>query len=208
MAQYTLASVAFKEQKQINGNDMHIYTIGVADANGQVVMCELLQRPTSPQPQQGAAIEGEIKPSSNPNYLPTFRRPQKQGGRGGGMSPQAVAGMQRSHAQEMALRFYEATGGAPIDWANADGATLQAAVDKQVGYIERVADRFDAGVKAAVQAVGGGGQQQAQPAQQPPPQQTAPPPQQPPAQPPAQQPPPQQGFTPPPTGGVDDDIPF
>lgn len=200
MAQFRIQSATFSKEKPVNGNPMHIYVVDLLDANGQVVRAEVLQRPNTPPLQVGQQVEGEIKPSSNPQYLPTFRRAQQQGGgRGGrGYGPKDIARISRSHAQDMALRFFEVTGGATIDWTGGDAEHLKTEVARHFKNIKRLADQFYNDVQEAAQAVGGG-PAQATPAQQPPPAappaQQAPPPQPPPAQPAAQQ-------------QYDDDIPF
>lgn len=195
MASFTVQSAQYKTEKKINNAPMHIYTLSVLDANNQVIACEILQRPSSPAPAPGMVIEGEMKPSSNPQFPPTLKRAQQASGGGGGGSfgPEDIARITRSHSQEMALRFISAAGGLP---GGAQSLQDKEKVQEHLGLVKRLSDWFDKDVGAAGKAAGGG-QQQAQPAQQqaPPPQQ--PPAQQaPPAQAPAQQPDP------------DDDIPF
>jgi len=196
MPQFTIQSAALKEQKDIDGQ-MCIYTLLVTDPTGQQIQCELLQRPDTPIPQQGQQVEGDMRPSSNPaKYPPTLKKAKPAGGGGGGGrgfdSPETIARISRSHAQEMALRFYEATGAGKLDWK---GDADQEKVRVQLGHVKRLTDWFDADVKAAAEHVA-----QQQPAQQ------TPPPQQQQAPPPQQQAPPPQAETPPPPS--DDDIPF
>lgn len=208
--QYTIQTATFSKEKQVSGNPMHIYVLDLIDGNGQVIRAEVLQRPTSPQPQPGTTVEGEIQPSSNPQYLPTFKRAQQaggggKGGGGGGYGPEDIARITRSHAQQMALRFLTATGGLPIDWNLENGGDedqRDAEITAGVGMVKRLANWFQADVDRAAKAVAG--QQTTPPAGQPPAQQA--PPAQPPAQqtPPAQQPPAQA----PAQADPDDDIPF
>jgi hypothetical protein len=200
MQKYTVQSAQFKTEKAINGNPMHIYGLAVFDPNGQVIQCEILQRPTTPAPTVGEAIEGEMRPSSNPQFPPALKRAQKQGGGGGGKGygPEDIARITRSHSQEMALRFFEATGGAKIDYT-ASGDALTEAIAQHLSTVQKLAAWFDRDVSAAADRVKGGQQPapaQAPPAQQPPAQQAPPPQQAAPA--PAEGPPPQS----------DEDIPF
>jgi hypothetical protein len=175
VAQYTIQSATFSKEKQVAGNPMHIYVVDLLDGNGQVVRAEVLQRPTSPQPQPGTTVEGEIKPASNPQYLPTFKRAQQGaggggGGRGGGgYGPKDIARITRSHSQDMALRFFEVSGGATIDWTTGDAEHLKTEVARHLNNIKRLTDHFDNDVAIAERSVGGQ-QQAAAPQQQPPPQ--------------------------------------
>jgi hypothetical protein len=189
---YTVQSVAFKEQKNIGGGDMHIYNLAVTDPSGQQIACELLQRPTSAAPTVGQQIDGDMQAAKNPQMPPTLKKKKQEShggnGNGGGYnSPETIARITRSHSQDMALRFLEATGGTKIDWDLVEGDEDQrtAEITGDLGLVKKLADWFDRDVAAAEARV------------------TA-------AAPPtaaAQQSPPAQA-QPAPAAGGDDDIPF
>lgn len=193
MPLYTVQSVAFKEQKEIGGNPMNIFTLGVTDPNGQAINCELLQRPETAAPETGQQIDGDMQAGKSAGQAPTLKKAKKAppgGGRGGYDDPATIARITRSHSQEMALRFVDVTGGTAIDY-EADEAAVQTAIKERLKLVKRLTDWFDNDVSAAgasAAPTNNGGGQQAQPA----PAQAAPAPAQPPAAP----------------AGEDDDIPF
>lgn len=166
MPQYTVQAAALKEQKEIGGNPMCVYNLTVTDPSGQQVACELLQRPDTPAPTPGLQIDGDMKPSKDPSkYPPTLKKAKKEGagGRGGGYdSPETIARITRSHAQQMALRFFASTAkGVTIDF-DADAAAVTAAVKRHLSTVKKLADWFENDVMEAAASVA----PPAQPAQQ------------------------------------------
>lgn len=214
MPQHTVEAVEVKKQLEATPDRKAatIYRLVVKSPEGQSVPCELYQLSTTPAPTIGAQLDGTIEPSSNPEYLPSFKKPKGNfggGGGGGDWSPERTAAVQRQHSQEMAIRFLVATGKLHPGMADQPSSEV-------LGRVETIAKWFDADIKEAAdkakgQASSGSNGQGGAPAQGSP----VTPAQQPPNQPPpidqaavagaAMQAAAEQGDPPPPK---DDDIPF
>jgi hypothetical protein len=66
---------------------------------------ELNQKPTSPPPQEGQSIFGDLVPNANPNFPPKLKKVQQGGFGGGGKSPEEQKSIRRQSAQQRAALY-------------------------------------------------------------------------------------------------------
>jgi hypothetical protein len=99
-----------------------------------------------PEPVQGEMLSGWVNADRGTFGIAAPRR--ERGGKGGGYSPEDIARMSRSHAQEMALRLTGPVEAGLLEDKTALGAFLN-------GVVKPLTDWFDADVKRAGQAAGG-----------------------------------------------------
>jgi hypothetical protein len=100
-----------------------------------------------PEPVQGEMLSGWVNADKGTFGIAAPRR--GGGGKGGGYSPEDIARMSRSHAQEMALRLTGPVEAGLLEDKTALGAFLN-------GVVKPLTDWFDADVKRAGQAAAGG----------------------------------------------------
>lgn len=154
MAQHTIESVEVKKQLDASGDRKAavIYRLVVKTPEGNSVPCELYQLQTTAAPTVGQQLDGHIEPASNPEYLPSFKKPKGNygggGGGGGDWSPERTAAVQRQHSQEMALRFLVATG--KLHPGMAEQPSKEA-----LERVDLIANWFDGDIAEAVEKVKG-----------------------------------------------------
>jgi hypothetical protein len=104
---YTIKAVTGNKPWAGQHGPMMSYYLTLVDGEGQeTANVDLAQKPTSPAPQPGQTLEGNIDQGS---YGPKFKKAftQSFGGGGRGKSPEEQASIVRQHSQEMALRALE-----------------------------------------------------------------------------------------------------
>jgi hypothetical protein len=92
-------------EADING-PMSIYKLKVEKRGGEVIVAELLKRPTSPKPAVGDVLNvAEVKPGKG-EFPPTLRLEKPQGQFGGGGGPRGKSPEeQRSIARQVAAKL-------------------------------------------------------------------------------------------------------
>lgn len=145
MATYTVKSVSdeVRSWQGKKGGPMLSYKILVEGPDAPTGQVELAQKKDTPAPTVGQVIEGTIE---NTDYGPKLKKEYGGGGGGGKYfkpkDPAEIRGMQRSHAQEMALRYLAITG-FDVDPVNRMVALGQ--------HLPQIIDWFDADVSAATE---------------------------------------------------------
>jgi hypothetical protein len=96
---------------------------------------ELNQKPTSPPPQEGQSIFGDLQPGRE-GFPPKLKKAQQNSFGGGGKSPEQQKSIVRQHSQEMALRFLATSSFSPQ-------ADNEANIGACLKMVKRLTDWFE-----------------------------------------------------------------
>jgi hypothetical protein len=124
MAQYVVKSAVQKSTKETEYGPMQTIALVLTEyGKDEDIAAEWYTKATTPIPQAGTRLEGEVTQSS---YGPKFKKAQAGFGAGGGFrgrSPEETRQIVRQHSQHMALLYVQAkaaVGALPADFKPSD----------------------------------------------------------------------------------------
>lgn len=122
MSTFTVASAAKKKDVPGQHGPMQVIALTLDDGTGEPKAAEWFTKATTPLPQAGSTLEGEL--TKDPQFGWKFKRAQNQNGAGFRQrDPRETAQIVRQHSQRMALMYVHAkavVGALPADFKPSD----------------------------------------------------------------------------------------
>ena len=103
MSTFTVQAAAQKKEVPGQHGPMQVIALTLDDGTGEPKAAEWFTKATTPLPQAGSTLEGDL--TKDPNYGWKFKRAQQNGGGFRGRSPQETAQIAHMHAQKCALAY-------------------------------------------------------------------------------------------------------